>query len=124
MILGFVPYGGDVALFASVGFGDEAFRSGDGATVQLNLAPQRGLAQHSRGVELQHRGNITLGRGAVKRDLLADLVNRAAPEAAVALGGIRSDTWPITLGDTTSPADLIDRLFLYCFALEQGEAPT
>lgn len=121
MIFGFVPYAGDVALFCSVGVGPDAFRNGDGASVQINLARDHGLVREGRYIELRHRGSVTLGRGAVKREVLASLVNRAAPEAAAALGGIRADAWPITVGATSSIADLFDRLFLYVFSLEQAK---
>jgi hypothetical protein len=121
MMFGFVPYAGDIGLFCSVGVGPDAFRSGEGASVQLNLGADHGLVREGRRIQLRHRGNVTLGRGAIKRQLLASLVNSAAPEAAAEIGGLSSSSWPVTLGTTSFAADLIERLFLYAFALEQAK---
>lgn len=121
MLFGFVPYGDDYGLFTAVGEAARTLRPGRGASLQLRVANPACMSRRGGDLVLCHHGSVTKGRGSLGRARLAELVTSAAPEAAEHFGDLTAGSWPIEIGSTADMASLLDRLFVYSFALEQAK---
>lgn len=94
-------------------------KKGIGATVQFNA--DRSVTPDGEHFALHHHGLITVHH-AMSREALVNCIREQAPDADRMLGGLDVvQGWPLRLGSTDRLNDLIDRLFLYCFAVEQAK---
>lgn len=92
---------------------------GAGATIQFNA--DRCIDADGEILALHHSGAVTVGSGVGRRRLVEGIYDRA-PEAAVALGGLDVDHgWPFRVGSTGDIPELIDRLAIYAYAVEQAK---
>lgn len=88
---------------------------GEGATLQFN---GNEITEDGDGNPLlSHRGRVTVG-GAIARAELLERISAHALEASDALGGIG---FPLILGSPSIPGTMLDRLFLYAYAIEQAK---
>ncbi|MCE9575756.1 MAG: hypothetical protein K8W52_21580 [Deltaproteobacteria bacterium] len=94
--------------------------SGEGASVQFNA----GRCVEPRGDEfaLVHHGEVTVGQRVSRQNLVASL-SAVCPDAMALAGIIDADpgSWPVTIGATTDVAELIDRLFVFAYCIEQAK---
>jgi hypothetical protein len=122
MLFGFVPYREDVGFFTAV-FDARRGLPPDrvGPSVQLPVGDEpKMLRAAGRHLELAHFGALTVGRGAVRRATIAELAVEHASDA-LALLEWAEPAWPMTIGTTADLDGLIDRAFLYSYAMEQAK---
>lgn len=95
---------------------DEEIRPGSGATLQFNSD------ETVSGVPpvLHHHGRITV-RSAITRARLCELFHELAPTAALEFGIAATTRWPVTIGSINNCSQLVDRLFLYAYGVEQAK---
>lgn len=98
---------------------NEEFHDGSGASLQFN--GDVSTADEHGSVALSHSGRVTIG-SAIGRGNLVEAIRAAAPDAVDALGGLDGEHgWPLRLGTTSDVSSLLDRLFLYVYAVEQAK---
>jgi hypothetical protein len=88
---------------------------GDGASLQLNGDGIR--FEDDDCPALYHRGDVTIG-SRISRAELSERIEQEASEASSALGGIE---FPFYCGSTGDIGSMLDRLFLYAYAIEQAK---
>jgi hypothetical protein len=94
--------------------------AGTGATIQFN-GNESMVACGTRVVALCHHGLITV-RHRISRAQLVETIIKKAPDAVQQLGGLDSEEgWPLQLGTTADFPELIDRIFVYAYSVEQAK---
>jgi hypothetical protein len=88
---------------------------GRGATLQFN--GHKSVEDDGIHYTLRHDGLVTVRNRIARADLL-ERVRLHASEANAALGGIE---FPLVCGSTADLGTLLDRLFLYAYAVEQAK---
>jgi Domain of unknown function (DUF3883) len=88
---------------------------GQGATLQFN--GNDSPIEEGSDVVLCHHGLVTVGKRIARADLL-ERIGQHAPSANDALGGI---AFPFVCGTTANIGALLDRLFVYAYAIEQAK---
>lgn len=92
---------------------------GIGASIQFNS--DECITFEEGHFSLHHHGRVTVGHGR-SRAALVTCINEQAPDADRMLGGLNpAHGWPLNLGNTSHLGDLIDRLFLYSYAVEEAK---
>lgn len=95
------------------------FKAKVGASLQLNA--DRNLDDDGEYVRVSHHGVVTRGQ-TISRDLLAELIQSAAPEQARRLGTVFApDSWPFEIGSTRKISQLLDRLYLYVSCVQDAK---
>lgn len=103
-------------LICKVSTSADSFRRGIGASLQFNS----GLSVEADPLRLVHSGRVTV-RTSVARATLLDEMEKTAPHAVRTLGINGVDAWPIEIGRTSDLPTMLDRLFLYAYAIEQAK---
>ncbi len=92
---------------------------GIGASIQFNS--DECITFEEGHFSLHHHGRVTVGHGR-SRAALVTCINEQAPDADRMLGGLNpAHGWPLKLGNTSHLGALIDRLFLYSYAVETAK---
>ena len=95
-------------------------RPGEGASIQFN-ADRCVRAAGRKAWGLAHHGRVTAGE-TISRDRLVHPIAGVVPAARQLLGDLTlKSAWPVTLGRTSDPAAMLDRLFVYAYCVEQGK---
>ncbi len=98
---------------------NEAFHEGSGASLQFN--GDVSTADDHGNVALNHSGLVTISSRLSRTDLV-EAIRVAAPDVDNAFGGLAAEHgWPLRLGTTADVPALLDRLFLYTYAVEQAK---
>lgn len=102
-------------LICKIVLADQVPMDGEGATLQFN--GNENVEDDGVDQILRHHGLVTVGRRIARADLL-ERIGVHASEADAALGGIE---FPLFCGSTADVGSLLDRLFLYSYAIEQAK---
>ena len=95
------------------------FGTGIGASIQFNS--DECITFEDGHFSLHHHGSVTVGHGR-SRLALVTCIKEQASDADRMLGGLDpAHGWPLNLGNTSHLGDLIDRLFLYSYAVEEAK---
>ena len=94
-------------------------KSSKGASLQFNSSYSI-KPMHST-IALVHHGLVTVGTR-LRRAALVELIDAAAPAAKALLRLPNHEfSWPIVIGTSNQVEELIDRLFLYAYCIEQAK---
>jgi len=105
-------------LMCLVGKEENIRARGIGASVQFNSDKSVKLSATNSDFDFYHGGNITV-RYAVKREVVANLINELVPDIAKKFLIHGKESWPVFIGSTNNMTEFIDNLFLYVYAIEQ-----
>ena len=99
-------------LICKVVIAQQTMPKGEGASLQFN--GNKSVVDDGVHFILRHDGRVTI-RSPIRRDELLSRIREYAPQADIALGGIE---FPFVCGTTADVGALLDRLFLYSYAIE------
>lgn len=119
MLLSFYSNFTDDDLICKVNPVGKGAHDGAGASIQFNgdnsVTEERGV------LTLRHHGRVTV-TSAISRAALVETIRKNAADADAALGGLDADHgWPLRIGSLADVTSLLDRLFLYAYAVEQAK---
>ena len=119
LVFGFYENFTDSDLITKVVPRGESPTPGSGASVQFN-GDSSVLETAPDEWALMHHGKVTVGSSIPRADLVGHIEENAR-RAVDLLGPTALQAWPLVIGDTSDTKRLLDQLFVYVYAVEQGK---